>query len=212
MKTGYSVDENTKHKLDRRTKPQQIADEARESAETIEEVKETGHDNPKRGAKAVKEVETKAIKEREAKKNEYLTKLDSKKRFRNSYDRMLAQTVVDSLQMLDWIHGWRADVVVTDGSPITLKSQTGKVQHHSTKPGILLIVTTPNGRVMHQGIMVCGDPVLDYAAMQTLAIITENQMDKERGLLLDSEGDSNEQEIYLPNGEPKSNRNSEPAV
>lgn len=206
MKTGYSVDETTKYRKKPKSRQELVEEEARSSAETIEEIQQTGQENRKKGIKAVQEVESAAEEKRQTQKDDHLNKLDSKKRFHNSYQRMLAQTCVDYLQMLEWIRGWRADVIVTDGSPITIKSQTGKFQHHSTKHGILLVVTTPDGRVFHRGVGTVGEPILDYAAMQTLALQMENTMDKERGLLLDSEGDSNNDEIYLPNGQTKSTR------
>ena len=153
-------------------------------AET-QEVLETGQESEKIGKKRVKELESKNTERKQEKEDEALNKLDMSRGLPSKYREELAGSAVSYLKMLDWIVGWTADVVITDGSPIQIKAG-GVTNSFRTQDGILLVVTTPDGRVFHQGMRVTQEPSLDYAAMVTLAIQMENQMDRERGSLMDN--------------------------
>lgn len=156
------------------------AEEAREreaDAETAE-VMEVGQDNEKRGLQVAAQVVDLEEEAKKKKAEDALNSLEMKKRFGTSYLQQMAQVLSDYLKMLEWIPGWRAEIVVTTGAPITIR---GKL--FATQNGILLVVLATRGRVFHQGIRTSLDPTLDYAAMMTLALQTENQLDKERGLL-----------------------------
>ena len=142
---------------------------------------QAGQEDRPKGLIAAAQQAKDEIKQKEAQADEVRNRLESKKKFRESYKETLAQSLAELLRVLDWVRGWTADVVVTDGRGISIKGHS-----FATKDGILLVVATPDGRVMHQGMLVTQEPVLDYAGIYTLALQAENTMDKERGLLLDS--------------------------
>lgn len=143
---------------------------------------EAGQDDPHKGAQAVIAEQKAEKKEKDKKDADFLTDLESKKKFHESYKQSLASALANLLEGLDWLPGWQAYCMATSGSPITIKGKG-----FSTKDGVLLIVTAPNDKVFHQGILVTGEPVLDYSALYTMAAQAENQMDQERGLLLDNQ-------------------------
>lgn len=145
-----------------------------------QEVLETGQEDEKKGKKVVGQVEQISQEDKKEQTDDTLSKLSMCKSFGSSYKETLAAALYDYLKILDWPFGWTADIVITDGSPIKIKGKP-----FVTKNGILLVVCTPDRRVFHQGMLTTQDPVLDYSAMMTLAIQTENQLDKEQKLLLD---------------------------
>ena len=168
------------------TKLEREQAELQESREVIEEVLQTGDDDAKKGAEAVRHYEGVREKARRTQEDNLLSDLEEQRNRRfGSYKTLLAKTLVGYLQMLDWIKGWKAHVLMTDGSPLTIYGKT-----FETQDGILLVVATRDGRVFHQGILLSCDPVVDYMAIQTLAVATENQIDHEKGLLLDRQPQS----------------------
>lgn len=146
------------------------------------DILETGQDDPHKGAKAIIAEQKELKKEKDKHDADRLTDLEAKKRHHEGYKASLAQSLSDLLENLDWVPGWQAYCLATNGGPITIKGLG-----FSTKDGILLIVTTPDGRVFHQGILTTGEPMLDYSALYTMAAQVENQMDQERGLLLNKD-------------------------
>lgn len=159
-----------------------------------DEVLRAGQPNLKAAIKEIEKIEGAAQKEEKKIRDEKLDSLDRKKRFQDSYKTELAKNLSEMLMMLDWVRGWTADVVVTDGRGINIKGKS-----FQTKDGILLVICTPDGRVLHQGMLVTNEPALDYAGLYNIAYKTENQMDKERGLLLPN-GDTSA--ILKANGQP----------
>lgn len=143
------------------------------------DILEAGQDNAKLGAKAVISQQAEQKKEKDAKDADALTELEKKKRWHESYKKTLANSLAELLQNLDWIKGWQAYCLATDGSPITIKGK-----HFATRDGVLLLVLTPQGNVYHQGILTTKEPLLDYSALYTIAAQLENQMDQARGVLL----------------------------
>ena len=142
--------------------------------------------------------ETLEIHNKEA--DEIKNKLETHKRSMSGYLAELAQGLHDILLSLDWVRGWTADVVVTKkNGAIQIKGKP-----FATQEGILLVVTTPDGRVLHQGMNATREPTLDYAGIYTLALQVENTMDKERGLLLDGH-ESNGDGILDAHGRPITN-------
>ena len=152
-----------------------------------EEILEAGQDNRSKGIKEVQREQKEAKQIKDKHDADILTNLQGKRRYRDGYDKALAQALGGLLEMLDWIKGWQAYCMATNGSPITIKGKP-----FSTQNGVLLIVVTPDNRVFHQGIKTTGEPLLDYSALYTIAAQTENQMDKERGLLLTGEKEDKE--------------------
>lgn len=146
-----------------------------------QEVIEAGQDNLKKAIESIDSQEKDRLKEEKQVQDDILNKLDMHRRFESSYMRELANALAQLLSQLDWVRGWTADCVVTNGSPIKIKGKG-----FQTQKGILLVVCAPDGRVMHQGMKVTGEPPLDYAGLVTLALQAENTMDSERGLLLDT--------------------------
>lgn len=147
-----------------------------------EEILIAGGENRK---EAIKEIQREQVEEKKIKDKvdgDLLSALEEKKRFQDGYKKMLAQALGTILESLDWIIGWQAYCMATNGSPITIKGKG-----FTTKDGVLLIVVTPDGRVFHQGILTTGEPILDYSALYTMAAQVENQMDQERGILLSKE-------------------------
>lgn len=140
-----------------------------------------GQEDSKKAAKAIAEIEGRDMKDEAKERDELLSKLDMKKRFHESYKAELAKTLSEMLMMLDWVRGWSADVVATKPGSITIKGKP-----FTTQDGILLVVVTARGNVMHQGMLVTGEPTLDYAGLYNLCLQTENTMDKARGLLMTS--------------------------
>lgn len=143
------------------------------------EVMEAGQENEEKGKQVVAQIESIKHAEDKQKEEQVLNQLMSSKRLSATYKELLAKSLADYLKMLDFPLGWQSYVVITDGSPIQIKGHPFR-----TRNGILLIVTTPDGRVFHQGMLTTNDPVLDYAAVMNLAIQTENQFDREIGSLL----------------------------
>jgi hypothetical protein len=145
-----------------------------------EKILAEGQDNREKGIKAVQAAQKELKQEKDKFDADYLTDLESKKRWHDSYKKTLASALGKLLESLDWIVGWQAYCLATSGNTITIKGKP-----FATKDGILLIVTTPDGRVLHQGILSTGDPLMDYSALYTIAAQVENTMDQERHVLLD---------------------------
>jgi len=144
-----------------------------------QEVLDAGQDSTKKAIKAIESQVGEEEKQKKSDADEVLNKLDMSRKFAQTYKRNLAQALSEILTQLDWIRGWTADCIVTNGSPIMIKGKA-----FETKKGILLVVCAPNGRVMHQGMLVTGEPILDYSGIITMALQVENTMDSERGLLM----------------------------
>lgn len=162
----------------------EIVKKEREKAEKeTAEVLAAGQEDEKKAVKEVERIETETQKEEQVARDDAMNKLDMKKKFRASYKSELAKTLSEMLTMLDWVKGWTADVVVTNGQPITIYGHA-----FQSKDGILLVVKTRKGNVMHQGMLVTGEPALDYAGLYNIALQVENTMDKARGLILDGTG------------------------
>ncbi len=155
-----------------------------------EEILEAGSDNRLKGIKEIQREQKEVQQEKDKKDADILSHLENQKKFHDSYKKTLAASLGEILEMLDWIPHWEAYCMATNGSPISIKGKP-----FSTKDGILLIVTTPDGRVFHQGILTTGEPILDYSALYTMAAQVENQMDQERGLLLSKEKEDKEEAI-----------------
>ena len=68
---------------------------------------------------------------------------------------------------------------MTNGTPIRIRGKS-----FSTQNGILVVLLSAGGEVFHQGVLTCFDPVVDYNAMMTLAVMVENQLDRARKQLL----------------------------
>jgi len=200
MPNSFHVDKTTKIRKqykDAKGDERKLIREENEKAEKeTDEVFRAGQPNLKAAIKEIEKIEGEGQKEAAKVRDEKLNQLDLKKRFRSTYKTELAKNLSEMLMMLDWVRGWTADVVVTDGRGINIKGKP-----FSTKDGILLIVCTPDGRVMHQGMLVTGEPPLDYAGLYNLALSTENSMDKERGLLL-SEPNGDASAILDAHGRP----------
>lgn len=196
------VDETTKLRNDPKSsmaKNDRDKLELRESMEVIEEVMQTGGDDAVEAAKAVRHYEGERQRTEKERTDDILNQLDAERNRRfGAYKTLLAKALVDYLQMLDWIKGWRAHVLMTDGAPIRILGKS-----FETQDGILLVVMTPDGRVFHQGIRLSRDPVVDYMAIQTMTVATENQLDHEKGLLLDRQHLA-PQGIVGPDGKPTS--------
>ena len=155
-----------------------------------EEIILAGSDNRKEGIKEVQREQKQLKEEKDKQDADFLTTLEGQKRYRDGYNATLAQALGHLLESLDWIKGWDAYCMATNGNTISIKGKP-----FSTKNGILLIVVTPDGRVFHQGISTTGEPILDYSAIYTVAAQTENQMDNERGLLLTKEKEDKENAV-----------------
>lgn len=147
-----------------------------------EEILLSGSDSRKEGIKEIQREQKEAKEQKDKQDADFLTALEAKKRWHDSYKNTLATALGALLEGLDWIKGWQAYCMATSGSPITIKGKP-----FATKDGVLLIVITPDNRVFHQGIITTGEPLLDYSALYTIAAQVENQMDNERGSLLTGE-------------------------
>lgn len=194
------VDETTAHKNNPNTWLTKLRrKEAEDAAEVInkEEILAAGQEDAKKGmAEAKRQAdEEKAAKNKIA--EQVVNELDMKKRFDQGYKEALARGLADLLASLDWIKGWTADVIATNGSPISIKGKP-----FTTKNGILMIVCTPDGRVFHKGMLMTKEAPLDYAGIYTMAIQMENTMDKERGLLLDGSQNKPEPSLFDQYGQP----------
>ena len=184
----FHIDNTTKLKSDfQRVKGdvKKLRNEKLEQAEkdTID-VLAAGQDDTRKAMKEIEQIEARDQKEERKKTDEVLSHLDAKKRFHESYKVELAKSLSEMLMMLDWVRGWSADVVPTrDGQGLNIKGKQFVGQD-----GILLVVVTAKGNVMHQGMKVTGEPALDYAGLCQIALQTENTLDRARGLLLDNVG------------------------
>lgn len=197
---AIQIDSTTKDKEKYGNLPKLHEQKAREmdADQETQEVLESGQESKKKGEKVVKQLETIKQESKKRQADDILNRLEMRRQRIGSYKEALAEGLVAYLKMLDWPRGWVADVVLTDGRPIKILGKGFKTQN-----GILLVVTTPDGRVFHQGILTTRNPVLDYSSMMTLAIQTENQLDRERKVLLDgSPQRTNLPDKYLIKGAP----------
>jgi len=151
--------------------------EAMESQLENEELWASGQDDKKKGKKAAEDYAKLEEAKRKRAEQEVLNSLESKKRFASSYKENMAIALQELLVNCDWLPGWGAEVVITNGRPITLMGEA-----RATQDGLLLVVQSPT-HMYHQGIRTSNDPVLDYSAMLRLAEMTENQLDLARGSL-----------------------------
>lgn len=150
--------------------------------ENQEEILEAGHNSAKRGAREIARQEKLKTEADQRDKEQAVEKLKRKsKTFESSYKRELADYLVKHLNILDWIKGWRAHVLVTDGTPISIYNK-----QFQTKNGILLIVETAKGNILHQGMLVTGEAPIDMAGALTMCVQMENTLDQAKGLLLDN--------------------------
>lgn len=183
-KSHYAVDDTSKIRKKFKDAKGDVERMKREEHEYYEKQKDdilkAGQEDPKKAAKHVKAQAEEMRKEQQDEADRVMNELESAKKSFYGYMQTLAKALAETLQMLDWIRGWKADVLVTKGGPIQIYGKAFQSQE-----GILLVVKTPDGRVMHQGMSVTQEPMLDYAGIYTLALQTENTMDAERGLLLD---------------------------
>ena len=207
-KFGLQVDETTKLKHDPNRNlsiDAKIRAENEENEKNIYDIQEAGQDDRKKAIKAVEsQVKEESAKEQKI-QDDILNHLDHKKRFIYGYKIELAEALGRLLELLDWIKGWQAQVIVTDGSPITIRGKG-----FQTKDGLLVVVLPPDGRMFHQGVLITQEPVLDYAALHALAIQVENTLDREKGLLLDNITNEPKSSIVDSHGNPiASNRQTE---
>jgi hypothetical protein len=183
-RVGFTIDETTKIKNDpksRMTKRDAVKAEYWENEKTKQEILDAAQDNKKEAIKKIAEQEKERIGLEQKKKDDVMNHLDMVKRQVNSYKATLAQSLAQFLELLDWIPGWKAQVIVTDGSPISIKGKGFR-----TEDGLLLVIITADGRIFHQGMLVTQDPGMDYICLNKMALSTENTLDKEKGLLLDN--------------------------
>jgi len=153
----------------------------RRESENREQIMEAGQDDHKKGVEeTIRQIKAEQKISLE-KKNERLDILDRKKKTQFGYRRQLASYLVQTLETLEWLPNWDCEVLITDGTPVTIYGK-----HFQTKSGVLMIVKTPRGHVLHQGMLITGEPVLDLAGCVTLALQCENSLDDARGLLTDS--------------------------
>lgn len=162
------------------------------------DILEAGQEDHKKGVKAVIQQQKEEKEAKDKKDADTLTELQKKVRWHESYKKTLANALSELLQHLDWIKGWTAYCLATDGSTISIKGKP-----FATKDGVLLLVMTPQGDVFHQGILTTEEPLLDYSALYTMAAQLENQMDRARGLLLSSKKE--EGAILDATGQPVTN-------
>lgn len=155
------------------------AAENEQAEKDTDDILKAGQDNTKQARREIDRIEQRDLKEEQKARDDAMNALDMKKKFRASYKTELAKNLSEMLTMLDWIRGWVADVVVTNGSPITIYGKP-----FNTQDGILLVVKTAKGNIMHKGMLVTGEPALDYAGLYNITLQVENTMDKARGLLL----------------------------
>jgi len=197
---SHRIDETTKTrdaytaaKGDVKKMKDKVEEQARKDTD---DVMAAGQENRTKAIKEIERIETREMADEKKKHDEVLNALDMKKRFYKSYKLELAKALRDILSQMDWVRGWTADVIATDGSPISIKGKG-----FQTKEGILLVICTPDGRVMHQGMKITGEPPLDYAGLYNVALATENTMDKERGLLITGLGNGDASGILDKDGQ-----------
>ena len=178
--TGFYIDETSKIKHDPKnnlSRRDRERVEFWENEKDVDDIVSAGQDNRKEGIKAVQRQQEEQLQEEKKVHDEILNKFDQKKRYAQSYKATLAQTLAQALELLDWMRGWSAQVVVTDGSPITIKGKG-----FQTQEGLLLLIIDPRGAIFHQGVYVTQDPAVDYLAIQTMALRAENTLDRAKGL------------------------------
>lgn len=155
-------------------------EEQEQSDRDTADVLAAGQEDSAKAAVEIDRIEQRDMAEEQKARDDAMNKLDMKKKFRASYKSELAKNLSELLMKLDWVRGWSAEVIATNGSPINIFGKP-----FETKDGILLIVKTAKGNVMHKGMLVTGEPALDYAGLYNICLQVENTMDKARGLLLD---------------------------
>jgi hypothetical protein len=145
-------------------------------AEQVEIVDETGQDNEKKAAKAVKEVMGEREKEAQQVVDKLKNELDGSVKSRNEYLTRLQKMLYVNLYRVDWPNGYQFRVRLTD-------------------EGILMELFDTKSRRFARGFKPVFDPEYDYTAVDMFVQFAENTVDviegriklnEETGIIYDS--------------------------
>ncbi len=127
--------------------------------------------------------------------DKFLNDLQTKKLYRVTYRRKLADELREKVSAIDFPNGWQYDTLPTsDNRQITIYGQSFK-----TKQGIILVLKSPKGEVFIRAVRTCYKPEVDFKAMRILAVQAENTVDSDKGILLsDKKVKKTKSGIYLP--------------
>lgn len=166
--------------------------------EDAEEILETGHENKRRAAKAVKEVENKKNTEELAKENKFLEETTTKRRYTDfEYLKALRDITADYIQTIDYrdYPGWRVHLYITTGAGMVIDKKT-----FVTQRGLLAIIKSPLNKYFVKGMKASFDPVIDSGGAKGLGIAIEDSLDYYNGNM--SQGQQDPNKLWTPNSKP----------
>lgn len=134
-----SPKKNTKKKFS--TKLEQEKTTKQEFYETAEKIFEAGHENRKRGVKAILEIEKDKAKAKDDVIAKQLEKATSQRRFDDfNYLLALREAAVEGINQIDYADypGWRLKLFVTTGEIISINKKPFR-----TEKGLLAVLISP---------------------------------------------------------------------
>ena len=125
----------------------------------------------------------------------FLSDLETKKMYKITYRRKLADELLKKTAEIDFPNGWEYHALPTDGkNDLRVYGKWFKTQE-----GVVLVLKSPRGGVFIRAVRTCYQPEVDFKAMATLAVQAENTVDSEKGILLsDKKAKKTKSGIYLP--------------
>lgn len=125
---------------------------------------------------------------------DFLSGLETKKLYKITYRRKLADELQKKLEEIDFPKGWKYNAIPTDGkTPLRVYGRG-----FDTKEGIVLVLKSSKGEVFIRAVSTCYQPEVDFKAMNILAVQAENTVDSAKGILLSDKDKKTKSGIYLP--------------
>jgi len=125
----------------------------------------------------------------------FLSDLETKKLYKITYRRKLADELQKKVGGIDFPKGWKYDAIPTDGQ----RQLRVYGKWLDTQEGVVLVLKSPRGEVFIRAVKTCYQPEVDFKAMAILAVQAENTVDSNKGILLsDKKAKKTKSGIYLP--------------
>lgn len=164
--------------------------------EKLEEVYETGHDNKKRAAKAITEVEVGKQKSEADLFNSQLEAAEKSRRFTDdTYLKAVREACVEGVEQIDHrdYPGWQVKLFITTGKMIAIDKKP-----FSTQTGLLAIVVSPKNDYYSLGMRASFDPLTDVNGARALAVSIEDTLDYYAGYMESSPQRKQANKLWTP--------------
>lgn len=176
--------------------------------EKLEEIYETGHDNRRRGAKAITEVEVSKQKKDADLFNTQVELAEKKRRLDDkAYLIAIREACVEGIDQIDHrdYPGWKIKLFVTNGEMIAINKKPFK-----TQTGLLAIVISPKKEYYEKGMRASFDPLIDVNGARALAVSIEDTLDYYAGYMESSPQRKQANKIWTP--KPSLSKVSKPSL